>query len=142
MSNAKQKFVKQKEFRFCQTTIDNLKELVELGIVRNETEAIDLSLMHFLTEQKTDLRGESDMKLKAITNTEKSEKREGFRFCNRTVSNMESLINMGLARNKTEAIDIALEHLVTEEKTKQSLLEELRMNGSLKQVDTQPRKKS
>lgn len=46
----------QKAFRFCQVTVDNIKELVELGIVRNETEAIDMSVMHFLTERKTEAR--------------------------------------------------------------------------------------
>jgi hypothetical protein len=49
------------------------------------------------------------------------EKREGFRFSQRTIDNLKALLDMGLVRNKTEAIDIALEHLVTEEKTKRML---------------------
>lgn len=43
----------RKGFRFSQATSDNLKELVEMGVVRNETEAIDLAVEHFLTEKKT-----------------------------------------------------------------------------------------
>lgn len=43
----------RKGFKFCQATVNNLKELVSLGIVRNETEAIDLSVQHFLSEHKT-----------------------------------------------------------------------------------------
>lgn len=53
-----------------------------------------------------------------MTELKKTENREGFRFSNRTINNLRAIIEMGLARNKTEAIDIALEHLVTEEKTK------------------------
>lgn len=79
------------------------------------------------------------MAKKEATNNRRTEKREGFRFCNRTVSNMDAIIQMRQARNKTEAIDIALEHLVTEEKTKQALMGELRSNGALKQLDAQTR---
>ncbi len=50
------KNVVQKAFRFSRTTANNLKELVDLGIVRNETEAVDLAIMHFLTEKKTESR--------------------------------------------------------------------------------------
>ncbi len=46
----------RKGFKFCQATVNNLKELVSLGIVRNETEAIDLSVQHFLSEQKTKIQ--------------------------------------------------------------------------------------
>ena len=46
------------------------------------------------------------------------EKVVGFRFSNRTMNNLNALVEMGLARNRTEAIDFALEHIVTEEKTK------------------------
>lgn len=54
MSEQKQKqiFVKQQAFRFCQVTTRNLEELVDLGIVRNKTEAIDLAIMRFLAEEK------------------------------------------------------------------------------------------
>ena len=58
-----------------------------------------------------------------------AEKREGFRFSERTTNNLSALIEMGLARNKTEAVDIALEHIVTEERTKRAMLNELRMKG-------------
>lgn len=39
----------------------------------------------------------------------------------RTINNLQELIEMGIARNKTEAIDLALEHIVTEETTKRML---------------------
>lgn len=55
-------------------------------------------------------------------NKRKNENREGFIFSTRTINNLKALIDMGLARNKTEAIDIALEHIVTEEKTKQTFV--------------------
>ncbi len=50
------KSITQKAFRFSRATCDNLHELVTLGIVRNETEAIDLAIMHFLVEKKTEAR--------------------------------------------------------------------------------------
>lgn len=46
------------------------------------------------------------------------DKRESFKFSMRTIQNIQALIELGLARNKTEAIDLALEHMVTEETTK------------------------
>lgn len=58
-----------------------------------------------------------------------AEKREGFRFSNRTINNLKALIEMGLARNKTEAIDFALEHVVTEETTKKNILESMKHQG-------------
>lgn len=42
----------RKNFVFSQNTGDNLKELVKMGIVKNETEAVDMSVEHFLTEKK------------------------------------------------------------------------------------------
>ena len=41
---------KQKGFRFSNLTITNLKELVDSGVVRNETEAVDLAIMKLHTE--------------------------------------------------------------------------------------------
>lgn len=44
-----------------------------------------------------------------------------FRFSNRTVENAKALVEMGLSRSMTDAIETALEHIVTEEKTKRML---------------------
>lgn len=45
---------KQKGFRFSKRTIDNLRAMIDdLGVVRNETEAVDLALEHMVTELKT-----------------------------------------------------------------------------------------
>lgn len=51
-----------------------------------------------------------------------AEKIKGFRFGMRTVNNINAVIEeLGLARNQTEAIDLALEHFVTEERTRRDM---------------------
>lgn len=43
----------RKGYRFSGRTIENLEFLIKTGVVRNETEAIDLALEHLATEYRT-----------------------------------------------------------------------------------------
>lgn len=63
------------------------------------------------------------------------EKRENFKFNMRTINNIAELVEMGLARNKTEAIDIALEHIVTEERTKMMMKSKSAPTGSYTDIE-------
>ena len=52
----------------------------------------------------------------------KNEKQKGFRFSKRTINNLRGLIDdLGVVRNETEAVDLALEHLYTELKTREQM---------------------
>ena len=56
------------------------------------------------------------------TKGRENEKQKGFRFSKRTINNLRGLIDdLGVVRNETEAVDLALEHLYTELKTQQQM---------------------
>lgn len=48
----------------------------------------------------------------------------GFRLPTRAVDNLEYLINHGYFRNKTEAVVVAIEHITTEYKTRETITKE------------------
>jgi Arc/MetJ-type ribon-helix-helix transcriptional regulator len=56
--------------------------------------------------------------------TDKENKRpalSGFRLPQRAVDNLEYLVNHGYFRNKTEAVVVAIEHITTEYKTRETI---------------------
>ncbi len=59
-----------------------------------------------------------------VQRIERNEERRGYRFSFRTIENLKYLVNMGIARNETEAIDFALEAFASEYKTREKLKHE------------------
>jgi hypothetical protein len=55
---------------------------------------------------------------------ERNEERKGYRFSFRTIENLKYLVNMGIARNETEAIDFALEAFASEYRTREKIKHE------------------
>jgi hypothetical protein len=59
-----------------------------------------------------------------VQRIERNEERRGFRFSFRTIENLKYLVDMGIARNETEAIDFALEAFASEYRTREKLKHE------------------
>jgi hypothetical protein len=55
---------------------------------------------------------------------QKEEFRKGYRFSRRTIDNLDYLIKIGVVRNETEAIDLAIEALASEYRTREKLQKE------------------
>ncbi|SES63184.1 hypothetical protein SAMN04488587_0192 [Methanococcoides vulcani] len=59
------------------------------------------------------------------TDNPKAPPSKSYRLTNRTIDNLVYLVNVGAAKNHTDAIEKAVEHMATEERTKEKLKEKM-----------------
>jgi arylamine N-acetyltransferase len=58
------------------------------------------------------------------SNNPKAPPTKSYRLTDRTIDNLTYLVDMGAAKNHTDAIEKAVEHMATEERTKRKLKDE------------------